>query len=213
MTSVIVRQRSRPRKEARQARARHTVDAIIEAAARILEDQGHAGYTTNAVAEVAGVSIGTLYQYFPDKDALMGSLIARETERLLHEVEAASTRSDPHDALDGVIEAAVRHQVRRPNLARVLDFEEGRLPLDRETQGVRARFIKGLSGILLRLDLLQQADVATATVDVMAIMRGILDAAGDRGEKEPAALVARVRRAVLGYMSPSGLGTFNRLSP
>src|SRR4051794_27018726 len=105
MNSVFAKQRSRPRKQARQTRARHTVDAIIEAAARILKKDGHAGYTTNAVAEVAGVSIGTLYQYFPDKDALMGSLIARETERLLLEVEAASTRSAADDALDGVIEA------------------------------------------------------------------------------------------------------------
>ena len=55
----------------RQARAAETVAAIIEGAAQILEAGGLAAFTTNAVAERAGVSIGTLYQYFADKNALL----------------------------------------------------------------------------------------------------------------------------------------------
>jgi AcrR family transcriptional regulator len=55
------------RKQPSQARSKATVDAIVEAAARILGDQGWAGFTTNKVAEAAGVSIGSYYQYFPDK--------------------------------------------------------------------------------------------------------------------------------------------------
>ena len=89
MTAQTADQRARPRKQPRQARARHTVDAIVEASARILEEQGHGGFNTNAVADLAGVSIGTLYQYFPDKDALLGALIARETGRLVEDAEAA----------------------------------------------------------------------------------------------------------------------------
>ncbi|MBR8500820.1 TetR/AcrR family transcriptional regulator, partial [Burkholderia cenocepacia] len=54
-----------PRKAPRQRRSVATVDAIVEAAARILERDGFDGYTTNAVAALAGVSIGSLYQYFP----------------------------------------------------------------------------------------------------------------------------------------------------
>jgi AcrR family transcriptional regulator len=100
------------------------VTAIIEASARILEEQGHGGFTTNAVAELAGTSIGTLYQYFPDKDSLLGALIARETSRLVEEIEAASIVVAGRGALNSVIEAAVRHQMRRPRLARLLDFEE-----------------------------------------------------------------------------------------
>lgn len=59
------------RKEPRQARSRATVEIIVRAGARVLGDRGWAGFTTNQVAEVAGVSIGSLYQYFPDKLALM----------------------------------------------------------------------------------------------------------------------------------------------
>src|SRR5262249_61882136 len=58
----------------RQARATETVDVILEAAAQILQAGGLAAFTTNAVAERAGVSIGTLYQYFADKDAVLLAL-------------------------------------------------------------------------------------------------------------------------------------------
>jgi AcrR family transcriptional regulator len=201
MTAQPQEQRTRPRKQPRQARAQHTVNAIIEASARILEEQGHGGFTTNAVAELAGTSIGTLYQYFPDKDALLGAVIARETSCLVEEVEAANIVVAGRSALDGVIEAAVRHQVRRPRLARLLDFEEARLPLDADTQLVRARIVALLADILARPDLPRQSDVPSATGDVLAIIRGMIDAAGERGEEGQAPLVARVRRAVLGYLS------------
>jgi AcrR family transcriptional regulator len=201
MTAQAPDQRARPRKQPRQARARHTVEAIIEASARILEEQGHGGFTTNAVAELAGVSIGTLYQYFPDKDALLGALIARETTLLVEEAEAASRMTAGHEALDALVEAAVRHQVRRPRLARLLDFEEARLPLDAGTQVVRSRFTAILAEILARPDLPKQPDMAAAVGDVAAIIRGMIDAAGERCEHGQEALVARVRRAVFGYLS------------
>ena len=56
---------------------------IVEAAARILERNGFEGFNTNAVAKKTGVSIGSLYQYFPSKDALLSALIQREAAPLL----------------------------------------------------------------------------------------------------------------------------------
>jgi AcrR family transcriptional regulator len=67
-------QRRRPR----QARSRATWEAIVEAAAQILERRGPAGFNTNEVAERAGVSIGTLYQYFADKHAILAAAARRE---------------------------------------------------------------------------------------------------------------------------------------
>lgn len=200
MFSSIDGQRTRARKRPLQARSRETVGAIIEAAARILESQGLDGFTTNAVAEKAGVSIGTLYQYFPDKDALLGSLIARETALLLEDAEAARSEPDGQAALVILIRAAVTHQLRRPALARTLDFEEARLPLDPDTQDVRGRFRAILAEVLSRPDLPSQADLATAAVDVAAILRGMVDAAGEREETEQGPLLTRVRRAVFGYL-------------
>lgn len=79
----------KPRKAPRQARAARTIATIVEAAAQVLEGRGLEGFNTNAVAERAGVSIGSLYQYFPSKDALTVALLMRESERFYEEASAA----------------------------------------------------------------------------------------------------------------------------
>ncbi len=77
------------RKMPRQRRAQASVDLILEAAARVLEATGEAGFNTNAVAERAGVGVATLYRYFPDKQAILRALALRETEAHRRETEAA----------------------------------------------------------------------------------------------------------------------------
>lgn len=80
------------RRQPRQARAQATRDAIFEAAAQILETEGEAGFNTNRVAERAGVSVGTLYQYFADKQAILVGIALRENakarEAIVAEAEA-----------------------------------------------------------------------------------------------------------------------------
>src|SRR3954466_8096823 len=77
------------RRTPRQARAEETVAAILEGAAQVLEARGLAGFTTNAVAERAGVSIGTLYQYFADKGAVLRALAEREMRLAIAQVAKA----------------------------------------------------------------------------------------------------------------------------
>jgi AcrR family transcriptional regulator len=74
------------KKQPRQARAKATSAALLDATARILERGGYAVLTTNRVAEVAGVSIGSVYEYFPNKQALLAALAAREMSGILDEV-------------------------------------------------------------------------------------------------------------------------------
>jgi len=62
------------RKTPRQERSKVMVEAILEAAAQIFAELGYARATTNKIAERAGVSVGSLYQYFPNKDSLISSL-------------------------------------------------------------------------------------------------------------------------------------------
>ena len=69
------------RKLPKQDRSKITVEAIIEATTRIIEAEGLAGLSTNRVAQVAGVSVGSLYQYFPNKEALVQEVRARFSER------------------------------------------------------------------------------------------------------------------------------------
>lgn len=201
MVDVTAHQRPRLRKAAKQARSLETVRVIVEAAARILEQHGRDGFSTNAVAERAGVSIGSLYQYFPRKEALIGALIVRETSHLIDDAEAAGAQVTGNAALSALIVAAVAHQLRRPILARLLDFEEARLPYDTDTQQVGERFAAIVLEMLARPDIPRQPHRETAAQDVMAIIKGMVDAAGVRGERNQRELADRVRRAVFGYLN------------
>lgn len=200
MPSPPLQQRPSLRKVPGQARSVETVRIIVEAAARILEEGGLGAFTTNAVAERAGVSIGSLYQYFPGKDALIAALIVRETSLLIAECEMALTAPTGRTALSGLIRSAVSHQLRRPVLARLLDVEEARLPFDADTQRVTLRLREILREVLVRPDLSLPFDEAVAGQDVLAIVKGMVDAAGECGELDQAALVERVSRAVYGYL-------------
>jgi AcrR family transcriptional regulator len=95
------------RRKPRQARAEETVAAILEGAAQILETGGLAAFTTNAVAERAGVSIGTLYQYFGDKNALIRAIAARELQAALGRV-AQALRGELDPSPEGRVRAMIR---------------------------------------------------------------------------------------------------------
>ena len=69
-----------PRKSPRQERSRRTVARILDAAAHVFHEQGYSAATTNDIADEAGVSIGSLYQYFPNKDALLVALTQQHIE-------------------------------------------------------------------------------------------------------------------------------------
>lgn len=92
MSTRIAKRKTEMRKEPRQERSRATVDAVIHAAARILSDHGWAGFTTNRVAETAGVSIGSLYQYFPDKISIVEAVRHRHLEDCLSVMKSVSQK-------------------------------------------------------------------------------------------------------------------------
>lgn len=95
------------RRTPRQTRSAETVATIVEAAAQILEAGGLAAFTTNAVAERAGVSIGTLYQYFSDKNALLMALAGQEMQQALENVGTAM-RGEADPSVEGRVRAMVR---------------------------------------------------------------------------------------------------------
>jgi len=80
--------RRAPRKKPAQRRSQETVAALLTAAARILEQEGYAGASVNRIAAVAGVSVGSLYQYFPSKEALVAALIDRHMTEMVEVFEA-----------------------------------------------------------------------------------------------------------------------------
>jgi len=107
------------RRAPRQTRSKQTADAIVEAAARVFTEDGLQAATTNRIAQVAGVSVGSLYQYFPSKHALLTALFDRESMRL----QAAFLRLVGEMGL-GDIPALVRAYI-----LETLDVFESRRPL------------------------------------------------------------------------------------
>jgi AcrR family transcriptional regulator len=80
---VPAKKKTQPRKSARQSRSQATVDAILVAAEELFARGGVGDVTTSRIAERAGVSVGSLYQYFPSKEAILGELIDRHSEQTI----------------------------------------------------------------------------------------------------------------------------------
>ena len=112
-----------PRKPASQERSRLTVDALLEATARVLMKEGYDRASTNKIAAVAGVSIGSLYQYFPSKEALVAAVIDRHMHEMMQVVRDAlikvATRPIEVAARELVSVMIDAHRV-NPKLHRVL---------------------------------------------------------------------------------------------
>jgi AcrR family transcriptional regulator len=112
-----------PRKRAKQSRSLATVEAILTATTHILTENGYDQLTTNRVAERAGVSIGSPYQYFPNKGALIFALAehhANEMAKLAQYHLAESGNCSVLDVLRQIVKAAIAAHAVNPKLHRVL---------------------------------------------------------------------------------------------
>jgi AcrR family transcriptional regulator len=114
-----------PRKHPRQRRSRATVDAIVEAAAQVFAAVGYAGGSTNRIAEKAGVAIGSLYEYFPNKAAILVAVAERHLDRMLAEIEGML--DDPQAGSPSLavwiarfVEAMLEVHERNPKLSHVV---------------------------------------------------------------------------------------------
>jgi len=114
------------RRQPKQRRARQTVDAILGAVVRLLKREGFDAITTNRVAEVAGASIGSLYQYFPDKRAIFAALHERHIEEIDRMLEATLVKhagSSLDELVRAVMEAMVDAHTTDPRLYELLSTE------------------------------------------------------------------------------------------
>lgn len=88
----ITNERVGIRRAPRQERSRHTVEAVLQAVERVLAREGADALTTNRIADAAGVSIGSVYQYFPDKRSIFTALHQRHAERVRVVIERTMAR-------------------------------------------------------------------------------------------------------------------------
>ncbi len=123
--------RFRSRKQPKQRRSEETRRQILDAAARVFEAYGYASGTTNRIAEAAELSVGSLYQYFPNKDAILRALMQEHLEagaRHLMQQLAGGLPDDLEAALRVVVRATIDNHRAQPRLHRVLFEEAPRAP-------------------------------------------------------------------------------------
>jgi AcrR family transcriptional regulator len=164
--AVSRRRSSAPRRLPRQRRSLVTVDVVLEAAERVLEKEGPSALTTRRVAEVAGVSVGSLYQYFHDKDAIVAALteryLGRELALFADAFEAAAPAASIEDAVAGFVQATMgSHRHERRILAALYE----KLPVTAYQRALSAY----LPYLVRRLEQ-HAAEVKVARLDVAALL-------------------------------------------
>jgi AcrR family transcriptional regulator len=186
-----------------QARSQETVGVILEASARILESDGLQGFNTNAIALRAGVSVGSIYQYFPNKDAIVLALIS-SFEEVLHDavlkaVQAGRGRPLKH-RLRLLVRALVTAHYQRSRLNRVLEADEERLGRGAEDSAFHTIVLQ-----LLREHKNEVAMSVSGTTEriVMTILRAVVDL-GLASGASPRSTEQRAMHAVCGYLFYAG---------
>jgi AcrR family transcriptional regulator len=200
---AIIASSVQPRKAPTQRRASVTHDAILIAAQKLLEQDGLPGFNTNRIAELAGVSVGSLYQYYPNKTALLVALIRADHQATLLNLETAIEECHHlplPKAVRKVVRVAINHQFERPALAAALEAAERQLPDDETFRLLRMTFAALVQRLLTQYCSQISGNLSIITTDLLTIVQAMVDGAAMRGESPTKQLQARIERAVLGYL-------------
>ncbi len=175
------RTRTAPRKKPRQERSQATVDAILDATARVLCTIGYDRASTNRIALAAGVSVGSLYQYFPSKEALVAALVERHVEQMtslvkrkLAECAAAPIPESVAHMIQGMFDAHAvdprLHKVLIEQVPRVGRLEK-LMGVEREVEAMVAAFLEA------RRDEIRRERVETAAFVLVSVVEAVTHAA------------------------------------
>lgn len=202
----------KPHKSPAQSRSRATVEAILDAAAHILVTQGFAAASTNRIAEKAGVSIGSLYQYFPNKGALIAALRRRHAEAMrttILQLAGPAASAPLPEALRSFIHAVMQAHRIDPQLHRILaqeaprtDFADSRGDIDHDLRNVVCALLHSRSSEILPTDLPLAAAMLVRLTDALihaAVIDNTLDA-------KPQAVEDEIVRVVLRYLQGAANG-------
>lgn len=170
------------RKQPRQARSQALVASLLDATARVLADEGYQAATTNRIAEAAGVSVGSLYQYFPGKDALVFAVAQQQAERrralLVTALSAAGVSGSIRALVQAFVHSLLQAYAQTAGVQRALTEQMFHLGLDRY-QAMRMDFEQLVVGWLaLNRPRVRPADLNTASfvlfLSVEMTIRGAL---------------------------------------
>jgi AcrR family transcriptional regulator len=199
----------KPRKEASQERSRATVDALVEATARILVREGFDHASTNRIAEVAGVSVGSLYQYFPGKEALVAAVIERHSREIMDVVRGELAQAANQPVAQGVrtlVTAAVKAHRLDPKLHRVLAEQIPRVgklekveTFNRENYALFKAYLESRRAEIRAADLELAAFVCVTSIEALT-HTAVLHHADRLSDEAMDALVDEATRLVTGYL-------------
>jgi AcrR family transcriptional regulator len=209
MQDMARRPLTKPRKNASQNRSRAMVDALVEATARILVREGFDKASTNRIAEVAGVSVGSLYQYYPSKEALVGAVIDRHNRELMQVVRVAlaEVASQPIEtAVRRLVAVAIEAHRIDPKLHRVLAEQiprTGRLEnveaFNREAHALFRSYLEDHRDELRVVDLGVAAFVCVTSIEAVT-HTAVLHRSELLSNETVETLVDEATRLVVGYL-------------
>jgi AcrR family transcriptional regulator len=196
----------RPRKSPRQTRSHATVEALLEAGARVLREDGYEKASVNRIADVAGVSIGSLYQYFPSKDALVAAIVKRHTERTL-DVFQRDLLALAHLPIEDGVRAMLRRTFEAyavdPALRRVVVDEVPQFSLFTRTREFDAMLAEALKAYFqFHADAIRPKNLDLAVTILMTSVEAIAQTlvVNDATMLRSNELVEEVSHLVLGYI-------------
>lgn len=191
-----------------QARSKATFRAILEAAAQVLRAEGLGGTTTARIAERAGVSIGTLYQYFPNKEAIYGELC----EDLIQRMNASSRpllSNIPMDAglveiVSTIVDGLIRMHTLDPELHQQLARFEAMNGFSRLQAHQDSRTVLVMAALGARPDLLRALDPELAAQVLILSFTGVVERWARTAPERLRDPVARreITALVAGYLAP-----------
>jgi AcrR family transcriptional regulator len=197
-----------PRKSASQARSQATVEALLDATARILLHEGYDRASTNRIAVIAGVSIGSLYQYYPNKESLVAALVARHNRQilaLLRDAMAAVASLDLESAMRELIGAMVDAHRVDPELHRIFDEQVPRMGQLAEIEAIKHETFAVVRAYLeSRRSEIGVTDLDTATficvTTVETLTHEIVIRPPDARKMDDTSFVDEVTRLLVGYL-------------
>jgi AcrR family transcriptional regulator len=165
----------KPRKYPRQARAKATIDAIVEASTQLLLDQGYDRFTTARAAERAGVSIGSLYQYFPNKGALAAAVIDRCCAGFiaaLDEALAGRPRITLAECVRAIVDVILVSHELTPELHRIVTDLAPRIGVADKAERVGRKMAEAIEAVLRlhRDEIAPDIDLGTASTIIETLL-------------------------------------------
>ena len=186
-----VPKRLNPRKKPIQSRSGVTVDAICEATIQVLLSHGLTRLTTTRVAERAGVSVGTLYQYFPNKEALLFAILQRHFEEVAESLECLGMTSGPRpltDLAEGIADAYVSVKTARPEATEALYRVAGAIDQVRLSVGVCKRMETAVAWVLVTAQDAEFPDPERAAFTLLSALAGVSRGSFGKRASDPEAL-------------------------